>query len=122
MKIALDLMLFAQLHFIQDLPFANFLLYTIQFYISLLHAENSTSYLKHRSNTCEHTHVNKFAQLRAIHQVKLMDSKWRLSAKPDEHILATSWRIPLGPLDITPTFGSSISKSIPAQIKDSSTN
>lgn len=40
------------------------------------------------------------------HQLKLMDSKCRLSAKPDEQILATSCLIFLGPHTNTPTSDS----------------
>lgn len=48
------------------------------------------------------------------HQAKLMDSKCRLSAKPDAQISATSCLILLGPLTRTPRLNPSISISISA--------
>ena len=48
--------------------------------------------------------INKRDDSSSGHQVKPIDSKFRLSAKPEEQIAATSCRISLGPLTITPTL------------------
>jgi hypothetical protein len=50
------------------------------------------------------------------HQLKLMDSNWRLSAKPEAHILATSCLNFLGPQTITPTSLPSHSNRISAKL------
>ena len=57
--------------------------------------------------------VTKFVY-REIHQLKLMDSKCKLSAKPDAQIFATSCRIFLGPHTKTPTSDAFDSNKIPA--------
>lgn len=51
-------------------------------------------------------------QIVSNHQLKLIDSKCRLFLRPDEHIVATSLRKPLGPLTIAPVLDPFIPSSI----------